>query len=317
MRSHGAALVAALALTTVVVSPARAIILTNPYAIDRPDANGDQLVFYYDARANFTTFINLHNEFLDLDVVVQFYRSTFSSPLFTRTFSIPGGGSRVIDVGALRTAEPALSEDVGVAIATAVNAEGKAIVTRALSGNFTVANLQVNSAWGASAAARSAVEAAPPPALSDGSSLPAIGTVIDGTTVVLPPIQPTNAHLALYYDPTSLAPAGLGGNQLIFVSFEDVPGEIYTAQSAPTTWAVNVVRSDGSPIGPVDAFVASGVTVTDLASVAGPGVNGSSGSMSFNALPTSSFVTRFVFFTETLGTFATGYLLPQTTPELL
>jgi hypothetical protein len=311
-----AAFAVALAFTAVIASPARAIVV-NPNAIERPDGKGDQVIFYYDARTAFTTFVNLHNDGgSDLDVTVLFYGRTFSSP-FTLTFSLDAGASRIIDVGALKTAEPGLPEDLGVAIATAVDNHGKAVVTRALTGNFTVANLQVHSAWGAPGAARSAINAPEPPALSDGAAEPALGTVIDGTTVLLPPIQPTNAHLAVYYDPATLEPAGLGGNQLIFVNFEDVPGEVYSAQVAVTTWFVDVSRGNGDFIGPLDGFVASGVTVTDLVSIAGSGVNGSSGSMSFNALPSAAAVNRLVFFTETLGTFATGYLLPPTVPSLL
>jgi len=58
-------------------------------------------------------------------------------------------------------------------------------------------------------------------------------------------------------------------------------------------------------------FRASGVTVTDLASVAGPGVNGAPGSIRFSAEPVSGgpLETRLIFFAESLGTFGTGYQL--------
>jgi len=311
-------LVTTIALAAITACPARAGILINPNTIDRPEGKGDQLIFYYDARANFTTFLNLHNESgSSIDVEVLFYNPTFSSP-FTRAISLDAHETRIVDVSALKTGEPALAAQFGVAIATAVDHAGKAIVTRALSGNFTVANLQVSSAWGAPAAARSAVFSGGPflRALPI-SSIPDTGTVIDGTTVVLPAIQPTNAHLAVYYNPETLAPASLGGNQLIFIAFEDVPGEVYSAQVAATTWSVTANRNNGAPIGPIDAFVAGGVSVSDLVSVAGTDVNGASGSMSFNTLPSAAAVNRFIFFTETLGTFATGYLLPPTVPELL
>jgi hypothetical protein len=54
----------------------------------------------------------------------------------------------------------------------------------------------------------------------------------------------------------------------------------------------------------------SGVTVTDLASVLGAGVNGSGGGISFFADAGSSEPNRLVYFAEALGTFGTGYLLP-------
>ena len=147
--------------------------------------------------------------------------------------------------------------------------------------------------------------------------MPALGTVIDGTSVLLVSIQPLNAHLAAYYNPESLAPASLGGNQLIFVSFEDVSGETYSAVSAPTNWAVDAKRSNGSSIGSTGSFLVNGVAVSDVVSVVGAGANGSSGSISFNATTSGAPLNRFIFFTETLGTFGTGYLLPPTVAEPL
>lgn len=298
-------LVAALALTALVAGSGHAI-TSNPDAIDRPDAQGDQLIFYYDARPNFTTFLNLHNTSVDaLDVEVQFYGPSFSSP-FARTISIESGGTHIIDVGALKSAEPALPAQFGVAIATAVNPAGKPVVTRSLTGNFTVANLLVHSAWGASAAARSAVQGA------EALTLPGSGTLINGTTVRLQPIQPTSASLAVYNNPDTLESPGIGGNQLIFVNFEDLPGATYSAQSGVTTWFVAANKSNGAAIPSIPDFVASGTVVTDLASVAGNSVNGSSGALLFGAGTSAAPLNRLVFFTETLGTFATGYLLPPT-----
>jgi hypothetical protein len=311
-----AALVTALVLGASIASPAHAIVI-NAYAIDRPDGKGDQVVFYYDARPDYTTFLNLHNDgAFDLDVRVLFYGPTFSGVPFTRTYALDAGGTHIIDVGALKGEEPALPAQFGVAIATAVDGDGHPIVTRALSGNFTVANLDVHSAWGAPGAARSAVTAGVDLVQAVSSGPPDVGVVIDGAAVLLPPIQPTNAHLAVYYNPETLEPPSLGGNQLIFLTFEDVPGDTYGAQSAMTSWTVTATRSNGSTIGPITPFLASGVSVSDLASIAGSGVNGSSGSMSFDAAPTGAFVSRLIFFTETLGTFATGYLLPPTLTEL-
>ena len=60
----------------------------------------------------------------------------------------------------------------------------------------------------------------------------------------------------------------------------------------------------------VPTFGASGVVVTDLASVASSGVDGASGSIRFSAAPVEESVTRLIYFVEALGTFGTGYLLP-------
>jgi len=308
------------------VSPARARPIEHPNAIDHPRARGDQVVCYYDARENFTTFVNVRNEGLaDLTVRVLFYGPTFSTP-FTQTLTLPAGSLQVIDVGGLKAS--GLPAQFGVAIATAVNGSGEAIVSDSLAGNFTVANLQTSSAWGAAAAARTAVSAMVPflsvasgtgPAPIAGSALStlAFGTVIDGVSVLLEPIQPLNADLAVYYNPDSLASPSLGGNQLIFINFEDVADSTYAAHAATTVWSVDATRSNGTSIAPTSAFTAGGVTVGAIATVVGADVSGSSGSISFNALATSAAVTRLVYFTESLGTFGTGYLLPPGFPSLL
>jgi hypothetical protein len=310
--------VAMLALLGAGVPPARAGVAINPNAISRPDVKGDQVIFYYDARANFTTFINLNNgESGTRTVQMLFYGPGFSEP-FVNTVTVPGNGMTIIDVGALKSGPPpTLPAQFGVAIATVINDAGKTIVSRALSGNFTVANLQVQSAWGAAGAARTAVSA--PAAIHHAaqtfeaiSLAPEIGDVIDGSTIVLPPIQPLNAYLSAYYNPDTLAPASEGGNQLIFISFDDVVGETYSATSASTNWLVDAKSGAGVGIVPETSFLVNGVAVSDLVSVVGAGASGSSGWITFNATTSGASLNRFIYFTETLGTFATGYLLAPT-----
>src|SRR6266404_6600665 len=136
-----------------------------PGASARPNVRGDQVIFYYDARDGFTTFINIRNEAAtELKVELDFYGPTFTTP-FTETVTLPAtngtngapgvGGLTVIDVGALRAS--GLAATPGVAFATVVNATGQPVVSRGLSGNFTVANMATGSAWGSPGAARSAI----------------------------------------------------------------------------------------------------------------------------------------------------------------
>jgi len=284
----------------------------------RPEAQGDQVVSYYDAREGFTTFLSLRNatDFGTFDVQVVFYSGGFSVP-FTRTVTLDPGQLRVLDIGALR--EEGLPAQPGVALAFAVNDEGSPIVTRSLTGNFTVANLATGSAWGGPGAARFAVvpllpEA--PVALGDRPSgvlmpylFPIIGSVVDGIEVVYQPIQPTALDLAAYFDPDDLAPVAQSGNQVIFLSFADQPGLPYSVVPASTVWGVYAARNDGTQI-TATSYGASGVEVADLASVAGPEVDGASGSIRFSAIETEQPITRLIFFAEALGTFGTGYLLP-------
>lgn len=293
--------------------PAEAAVMVTSIATERPDGQGDQLVFFYDARDGRTSYVTVRHaapqSLPQLTVRVIFYSGGFSLP-FTRDLELEPGELRILDVGALR--DEGLPGQPGMAIATAIDPTGAPIVTRALTGNFTVANLQTGSGWGAAAAARSAIntgvgeisDAVAPP-----GTFPAAGTVIDGTVVALRPIQPHELDLAAYYAPDQLAPAAEGGNQLVFLSFADVAGTPYAAQPASTSWALSARRNDGSLLADT-SYGVSGVVVTDLAAVLGPQVNATGGSIRFAANGTAERISRLVFFAEALGTVGTGYMLP-------
>lgn len=266
---------------------------------ETPDVSGDQVIFYYDARPDFTTFITLRNYLVDepMTVDVLFYGPAFGTP-FRKPMILPPSSVTTIDVGALR--DSGLPAEAGVAIATSVDSVGRPISLHSLAGRFTVANLLTGSAFGTAAAARSA--------LNEDGTFPPFATLIGPATRTLQLIQPQTAVLAAFFDPATLAPVAAGGNQLIFISFTDVYGAAYTAASATTTWSVFAV-SRGAAL-PGTTFTANGVTVSDLASVVGPSVNGAAGSIVFDGDTDSPTINRLIYFTEALGTFGTGYLLP-------
>jgi hypothetical protein len=311
-------IVAATILFLAVASQARAGFILDPFAVPIPSGRGDQVIFYFDARDGFTTYINVRNAdpVFELQVRILFYTGGFSVP-FVRELTLGARALEIVDVGGLR--DEGLPAQVGVAIAFAVNDEGSAVVTRSLTGNFTVGNLSTLSAWGAAGAARNAifspvVKKTSAPAGTEQPSgilfvIPPRGTVIDGFDVFLQPIQPDELELATYYNPDDLGPVADGGNQLIFVSFVDLPGPSYAAAPSSVLWQLEANSTDGTPITET-TFGASGVTVTDLASVLGAGVNGASGSVRFSAGLQDEPVNRLVYFAEALETFGTGYLLP-------
>ena len=273
--------------------------------IERPDTQGDQLIFYYDARPSHTSFLIVRSlRENETTIEVQFYGPTFSTP-FTRTINVPGFGLRVLDAGALR--DDGLPAQQGVAFATVVDG-GDPIVTGALTGSFTVANLATGSAWGSPALARSA-------RTDPGGSFPPIGTEINGVGVALQPIRPQGLELAGYYNPTTLAPVENGGNEIIFVTWEDVPGEHFSATVGATTWGVFAANAGGSTVADTE-FAANGVTATDLVSLLGEDANGAPGTVRFIRFGGPPRLSRIIFFAQALGTFGTGYLLP-TIPVLL
>ncbi|MBY0274457.1 hypothetical protein K2Z84_03875 [Candidatus Binatia bacterium] len=270
-----------------------------------PDARGDQLAFYYDARSGFTTFLNVHNAGeSSLTLSLALYGPDFGDPL-EDVFTLAPGSTRTIDVAELRGR--GLPAQYGIAFVTAVDGAGKPVVTRSLAGNFTVANLATSSAWGAAAAARTAVQLG-----ASGVSMPAWGASIDGESVLLRAVRPDRLSLAVYYDPATLASPEQGGNQLIFLSFNDVPGDRYAAEAAVTRWALTARRNDGQPLSAPELDVL-GVQVEHLESVLGEQASGAAGSILLSAGASGAY-NRLVFFTESLGTFATGYLLPRVAP---
>ena len=125
----------------------------------------------------------------------------------------------------------------------------------------------------------------------------------------MPPIQPSAAELAVYYDPDSLAPAALGGNHVIFVTFDDAVGVPYGATRGTTEWTVDAIRDTGVPI-KTQVVKTSGVAVTDLVALLGSSASGARGSIIVEAEASPERLTRLVYYTQTLGTFGTGYLLP-------
>lgn len=267
-----------------------------PTTTDIPDGSGDQLVLLYDARDGFTTFLNLHNLGDEPRTVRLELRGLALDDAFTQVVALAAGATRTIDVGALRS--DGLPARAGAAFVVAIDDAASPVVTRALGGSFTIANLTTGSAWGAPAAARRAV------ASGATSTLPAPGTPIDGDDVRLRGIRPARVGLSVYYDPSTLEPAALGGNQLVFLSFDD---DGATPVAAVTTWSVDGRRSDGSGFASDDVAV-SGVLLSHLEEIVGSAASGAAGSITFDTA--GGATSRLVFFSESLGTFATGYLLP-------
>ncbi len=67
--------------------------------LETPDSFGDQVIYYYDARADFTTFIALRNgSDSERTVSVLFYGPSFGTP-FSKRVTLPGGRLTIIDVG--------------------------------------------------------------------------------------------------------------------------------------------------------------------------------------------------------------------------
>ena len=290
-------------IRTATPTPTAAIAVGTAAELAVPHAGGagDQLLFYYDARPGFTTFVNLANlGASQLVVRLRFYGPDLRSAL-DRDEVLPAGGTRTISLDAIVAA--GLPRQAGLVVAAAIDAAGEPVVTRALAGNFTIANLQTSSAWGAAAIARSGM-------VRQGGAMvrAAVGTPLDGATARLQQVRPGAVDLSVYYDPLDLEPVERGGNQVVLASFADAVGDGLAVLPATQGWRVTATRNSGETVAEV-AHATSAVEITDLASLAGAAVEGSAGRLSLVAQGTTA-ANRLAFFVESLGTFATGYLLP-------
>ena len=275
-------------------------------AVPHAGGAGDQLLFYYDARPGFTTFVNLANlGASQLTVRLRFYGPDLRAAL-DRDEVLPAGGTRTVSLDAIVAA--GLPRQAGLAVAAAIDAAGEPVVSHALAGNFTIANLQTNSAWGAAAIARSGM-------VRQGGAMvrAAVGVPLDGATARLQQVRPGAVDLSVYYDPLDLEPVERGGNQVVLASFADAVGDGLAVLPASQGWRVTATRNSGETVADV-AHVTTAVEVTDLASLAGDAVEGSSGRLSLLAQGATA-ANRLAFFVESLGTFATGYLLPPVDPS--
>jgi hypothetical protein len=273
--------------------------------LKRPDlARASQLIFYYDAREGFTTFVNIQNFGNDpLRIRLALWGPTLTGDL-SSTFDLAGGAVRVLDIGSFKGS--GLPAQQGIAIASILNEQNLPIHNRVLQGNFTVANLATGSAWGSPAAGRSARDFI--------GREPPIGTIVDGVSTKYQIIQPDALVLATYYNPQTLAPVADHGNQLIFVNFLDGIGD-GVGVSAPltpasTNWLFFVRRGADGTATSAQVEV-SGVTERDLVSVLGTEANGTPGGGGFVRGAGTENANRFIFFVQSLGTFGTGYLLPS------
>ena len=196
-----------------------------------------------------------------------------------------------------------LPSRAGLAFATAIGSDGRPVASRALAGLFTVANLATQSAWGGPALARRAIRAS-----GAAFELADAGDTIDGAGVRLQRLAATRHDVAVYYDPSTLEPASLGGNQVLLASFADLYDGGFAAAPVTTPWSFAATRGTGAAIASGERAV-TGVASSHLEDLAGAGVAGSGGRLRLEAADVAG-ANGFALFTESLGTFATGYRLP-------
>jgi hypothetical protein len=263
--------------------------------IGEPLAAGDQLIFFFDTRAPRVTFVNVSNP---------------AGTAITLEVLIPAAGVRdVIELGALanQVIDPtALAPGQrGLFVVTPIVAPGdhRPVVPPApLLGNYTLANLELGSAFGGNALARRAV---------NGAELASPGTIVDGVGIRYQRIDPGQLAIPVYYNPATLGPPELDGNRLLLGAFVDQydDGQFSLAARVGNVEARFFDR-EGIEVAAASVLLAGEVLDIDLETLAGKPLD-SSGKVFLRFSPRATSGNFLGLFAQTLETFGAGGVLPE------
>ncbi len=261
--------------------------------------SGDQLVSPYERGTTRATFLNVRN---GVDTATRIEIAVYDEsllPSWVGYRTLPARGRIVLDLESVD--DGATLPERGVLFVSSVDDEGSPVVTRALSGTATIANLETGSAWGGTTIARRAVEAGAAQTL-----WPTLGSAIDGTRVFYEQLQPEALQLPAYY-----ALDGAGGNApatLVFLSFRDVPREAPLVVAESTAWDIDARTSEGTAFD-VSHTTVDGMRTLGLDVLLGTAALDVGGSLLLEVEPAPG-QNRVIFFEQSLAGFGIGFPLP-------
>lgn len=221
------AIFAAAALAACVLSAGSARAQQFPGLPTAPGTSGDQLLFFYDVRAERTTFLSVGNTDPAAGVTLEivFYSQEFDSRIAETVIVVPGGGSVIIDP-TNQTLFPGVSGNAGLAVVTPIVSEANhtpIVTARPLQGAYTIVNTTLGAGFGDNAFGRLALQGAP-----GAGPFPraAAGTPVDGQNVFYQGIQPIpqtapSLTLAAFFNPNTLAPPEDDGNRVLLAAFRN------------------------------------------------------------------------------------------------
>ena len=268
-----------------------------------PSVSGDQLIFFYDARTDRTSFLSVANVSDDsMTIDVALYSGDLTTEVAGATLSLAGAANTVIDPSAFGGGGAAGT--AGLAVVTPVVSSDDltpVVPSQPIVGGFTFANLQLSSGFGQNPFARSAVGA--------GSGAPAApGTQVDGVSVVYERFDPGILNIPVYFDPATLAPPANDGNRILIAAFADRYDGAFSIAPVSTQAAVTFFDNAGVRIAE-NSISIDGVLFSDLQSASGgAAIEGSSGKVFFAENAQGGNV--FGLFSQSIGTFAAGQRMP-------
>lgn len=268
-------------------------------ALRVPDVSGDQLIYVYDARANRVPFLSVANPTDDtvfIDVV-----------FYDQDLTALGGGVIELASAANRIIDPTsdfggvANGNAGLAIFTPVQGAGDRtpIVPDApLVGGFTLANTALGSGFGQNPFGRLAV--------TGSGARAAAGSVVDGSAVSYESFEPGILTIPVYFNPQTLESPEIDGNRIFLASFSDVYGTPFSVAASSQNLTANFFDASGAGVA-TSAVTVNGLLLSDLQALAGATLN-SSGKVFFSGA--SDTANLFGLFSQSLGTFASGQLMP-------
>lgn len=283
----------------VAVAVALASSATAALALRVPDTSGDQLIFVYDARTDRVPFLNVANASNGtLFIQVAFYDAALA-PLGGGVLELASAANQVIDP--TQAFGGVANGEAGLAIFTPVaSAEDLTPIVpgEPLVGGFTLANTALGSGFGGNPFGRLAV--------TGSGSRAAAGATVDGTSVRYESFDPGILTVPVYFNPQTLAPADIDGNRVFLASFNDVYGDSFSVSAASQDLTATYFDGGGVQVAETGVAV-NGVLLSDLEAIAGATLD-SSGKVFFSGASESANL--FGLFSQSLGTFASGQLMP-------
>lgn len=315
-------------LTMVAVTVLTAVLATTEVRaqliIDSPRASGDQLIFVYDttgSRVPFFAVTNLANE--PVTVETQFYMGPLNVRITSEARTIPANGNLPIIDPTDATRFPGVAGTAGLLVVTTVvdTVDTRPVVPPSppgdvgggpLYGGFTLANLDLNAAFGNNPVARIAV--------GENGLRAAPGTLVGGN-VIYQLITPDVLTLPFYFNPMQLSPVANDGNRLILAAFADEYREFASFRIRPVTPTITldyrftdtagvVLVDTMTYVGASDPVAVNGVTFTNLQALAGTAaLTGQGKAVFISSVAPAANVNIFGIFSQAVGTFAVGQML--------
>lgn len=305
---------------------------TFPGLPTEPGVKGDQLMYFYDARPDHTTFATIGNPATTASVILElvYYSVSLDSRIAEQIITLPGGGAVVVDPTQAPGGAAAVAGNAGLLVVTPITSETDhtpVVPPLPIVGGFSIVNTTLGAGFGDNPFGRLALQG-PPGVKNDQRGNP--GDPVDGNNTSYQSIQPPTTEpsltLAAYLNPSTLGkPPTVGtgtddGNRVLLAAFRDQyaaavgPGNAARFNLTPITVNATVsffASSNGQKFVNTRAFSVSAVKLTTLQEIAGPGVTFTSSGRLEITVPAFGQPTDSFFGTsgQSLGTFAFGQRL--------